>query len=133
MSAFRLELRRLREMQQERGYRPIWVYYKLRAEFKLGLHELELIAQTLDYRRAWAWHQWKALQQENTSNHLTAHLSLLGLQVPYTKEQLTIAYGRMARLTHPDTGGDHETFIATNRAYESLKEHLAVVGGGDVS
>ncbi len=128
MNPFLSKLWRLRELQIQRGFHRGWVYHQLRQQFELGLDELELIAEVLGYRRGWVWHQWKALQNEYASSQLQKPLSLLGLSFPFTKEQLSSTYRRMARLTHPDAGGSHEAFIAINQAYETLKGYLAWQG-----
>ncbi len=132
MSAFIEELWRLRCLQLQRGYRRIWVFHKLREQFELDLEDLKLIASVLGYHPGWIWHQWDSLQNsEDCSGAPELHkpLSLLRLTFPFTRDQLACAYRRMARLTHPDSGGSHEAFIVVNEAYECLKRYLALSGG----
>jgi len=55
---------------------------------------------------------------------LFEYLAILGVDLPLTQEELTIAYRRQARITHPDAGGDQLEFIRLNQAYEALKNYL---------
>ena len=51
-------------------------------------------------------------------------LARLQLAYPFDEEQLTQAYRRRARETHPDAGGSEREFIQVRQAYERLKEVL---------
>jgi hypothetical protein len=48
----------------------------------------------------------------------TACFTALGLGANATTEDIKQAYRRLSRKIHPDQGGDHEQFIALQRAYE---------------
>jgi hypothetical protein len=48
-------------------------------------------------------------------------LALLRLAYPFDEEQLTQAYRRRARETHPDAGGSEREFIQVQQAYERLQ------------
>ncbi|MFO8040817.1 MAG: J domain-containing protein [Sodalinema sp.] len=48
-------------------------------------------------------------------------LTLLRLAYPFDEEQLTQAYRRRARETHPDAGGSEREFIQVRQAYERLQ------------
>ena len=45
---------------------------------------------------------------------------LLGIADTATLEEITDAYRRLARLHHPDRGGDAEKFCEVRKAYETL-------------
>ncbi|MCC5899911.1 MAG: hypothetical protein EA395_03580 [Phormidium sp. GEM2.Bin31] len=55
---------------------------------------------------------------------IQADLALLRLAYPFDEEQLTQAYRRRARETHPDAGGSEREFIQVRQAYERLQEVL---------
>ncbi len=48
-------------------------------------------------------------------------LALLRLAYPFDEGQLTQAYRRRARETHPDAGGSEREFIQVQQAYERLQ------------
>ena len=48
-------------------------------------------------------------------------LALLRLAYPFDEDQLTQAYRRRARETHPDAGGSEREFIQVQQAYERLQ------------
>ncbi len=41
------------------------------------------------------------------------------------KKELTRTFRRLARQHHPDTGGDHDTFVTLNNAYHTLLEKVS--------
>ena len=41
------------------------------------------------------------------------------------KKELTRMFRRLARKHHPDTGGDHDTFVTLNNAYHALLERIS--------
>ncbi|GAB4379671.1 MAG: hypothetical protein Kow00121_34250 [Elainellaceae cyanobacterium] len=49
-------------------------------------------------------------------------LQLFALTLPFTTQQLSEAYRKLARETHPDAGGNAEAFLAIFNAYQLLKE-----------
>ena len=51
--------------------------------------------------------------------HSRAHRTL-GLDCPCTKEQLKVAYRRMALETHPDKGGTNSAFVAVHEAHQAI-------------
>ncbi len=50
------------------------------------------------------------------------HLEALGLTAPVTEEQIKKRFKDLAKLHHPDKGGDSSIFIEILDAYEKLKE-----------
>ncbi len=59
------ELQRLREIQANCGYKPMWIYYRLIESFpNVGLIELRECAKILGYKQGWAWFKWQELQQQ---------------------------------------------------------------------
>ncbi len=50
------------------------------------------------------------------------HLEALGLIAPVTEEQIKKRFKDLAKLHHPDKGGDSSIFIEILDAYEKLKE-----------
>ena len=59
------ELHRLKEVQQRRGFRPGWIYYKLiESHPNLGLLELREVAKILGYKPSWALFKLKEIQQQ---------------------------------------------------------------------
>lgn len=58
-------LDKLHEHQQEKEYKPIWIYYRLSKHFpNVGLAELRRCGQLCGYKPGWAWHKWIDLQRE---------------------------------------------------------------------
>lgn len=57
-------LQELRQQQQERQLKPIWVYYSLRDSFtSLSYGDLRECAKILGYKPGWAWYKWQELQR----------------------------------------------------------------------
>lgn len=137
---FLTELYYLRTIQMQMGYQPGWVYHQLKESFDLTLPELKTIGKVLGYKAGWATYKWKTLQRErgefvSQSHHLDylqTALRLLGLKLPFTKEELKSAYRKKALQVHPDTGGSHELFFSVNDAYNSLKEIAGAIGGSEL-
>lgn len=48
-------------------------------------------------------------------------LKILNLDMPYTSEQLKVAYRKASKENHPDLGGSSDKFIKVQNAYEVLK------------
>jgi hypothetical protein len=142
MREFLQDLKWLRQVQLKRGYKRGWIYHQLRQKFDLGLIELELIAAFLGYHPGWVEYEWEKLQhksgsyepqsqqRESIPRRLKQPLLLLGLEFPFTKEQLVSAYRRMTLSNHPDGGGDAKSFISIHEAYQTLKGYLALAEGG---
>lgn len=135
MNQFIEDLFNWRQIQQEKDYKPAWVYHKLSLKYDLDLRQLETVAAVLGYKKGWAYHKWKEKSSNNeykteekkdsySPYYLREPLSLLGIDYPYTKAQLVSAYRQKALKTHPDTGGNSSVFMAVNKAYEQLKKHL---------
>lgn len=58
------ELHRLKQIQEKRGFRPGWIYYKLiESHPNLGLLELREVAKILGYKPSWALFKLKEIQQ----------------------------------------------------------------------
>ncbi len=56
---------------------------------------------------------------------LQFYLQLLNLRWPFTRKELTKAYRRKARQTHPDVpGGSKQAFLQVREAYDKLQEYL---------
>tara|TARA_Y100000589_G_scaffold324695_1_gene361295 strand:- start:16493 stop:17161 length:669 start_codon:yes stop_codon:yes gene_type:complete len=51
------------------------------------------------------------------------YYSELGLKDNATKEEIKSAYRLLAKKYHPDTGGNHERFLAIQNAWETLNDH----------
>ncbi|MCY7284272.1 MAG: hypothetical protein LH679_12735, partial [Cyanobacteria bacterium CAN_BIN43] len=57
-------LQRLKEIQDQNRYKPIWLYYELVKQCPdVGLPELRECARLCGYKLGWAWHKWRELQQ----------------------------------------------------------------------
>lgn len=57
------EIMKIKMQQQMKGYKPIWVYYRLTEKFpNVGLGELRELAKLLGYSPGWAWHRWWELK-----------------------------------------------------------------------
>lgn len=55
------------------------------------------------------------------------YLSVLDLKLPihqYLPQDIKVAYRRMVRRKHPDTGGSSESFIELQQAYQYIMHHL---------
>ncbi|MGE3821992.1 MAG: DnaJ domain-containing protein [Isosphaeraceae bacterium] len=63
-----------------------------------------------------------------TSRH--AWCAALGIKFPCSTESIKAAYRRLARATHPDSGGVSEEFLAVERAYRAALAYLE--GKGDI-
>lgn len=66
---------------------------------------------------------------ETIKEYYDKHISktaadVLGIDIPYTKENVKAAYRKLAAQNHPDTGGDGEKFIQIQSAYESLLSRI---------
>ncbi|WP_206044105.1 J domain-containing protein [Geitlerinema sp. P-1104] len=75
------------------------------------------------------WDEVPILDQEPITvdplfQRIQGDLALLRLAYPFDEEQLTQAYRRRARETHPDAGGSEREFIQVRQAYERLQEVL---------
>lgn len=56
--------------------------------------------------------------------HLRAEYSMLHLQAGANLADVQTQYRELAKLYHPDVGGNHAYFIALQRAYERVVEYL---------
>jgi superfamily II DNA or RNA helicase len=62
-TAWRSELQRLFTQQQTRGYKPSWVFFRLK-ESNPPLEIWQQYATKMGYKQGWAWHTWKSIQVE---------------------------------------------------------------------
>lgn len=61
-------LQNLKQIQEQHGYRPIWVYHQLiKAYPNVGLEDLRECAKVLGYKQGWAWYRWQELQQRQAA------------------------------------------------------------------
>ncbi len=51
---------------------------------------------------------------------MKTHYSLLKISQGSSAKEIKTAYRRLARIYHPDTGGDHTAFLEIRTAYETL-------------
>jgi DnaJ-class molecular chaperone len=56
--------------------------------------------------------------------HLRAEYRLLQLPAEANLADVRRQYRELAKLSHPDTGGDHTDFLALQLAYEQVVEYL---------
>ena len=56
--------------------------------------------------------------------HLQAEYHLLQLPAEANLADVRRQYRELAKLYHPDTGGDHTDFLALQQAYEQVMEYL---------
>lgn len=55
---------------------------------------------------------------------------VLGINQDASKEEIKRAYKRLARLHHPDKGGDAEVFDRITKAYKSMYSDLCTMCNG---
>jgi len=133
------EITRLLDLQNYRGYKTGWVWHELQCQFQFfSFEELKVIATGLHYNPRWASHKWREQEEkrryrapESGRDHipepepplhpLQSCLDLLGIKPPFTIADLKKAYRHLSLLTHPDTGGNQESFFKVTEAYETLK------------
>lgn len=66
---FMAALQRLKDLQQQHGYKAAWVYFQLIEQFpNIGLTELRECAKILGYKSGWAWYRWQELQQRRAAS-----------------------------------------------------------------
>jgi len=107
--------------------------------FAVGIIRILLWCYQLDERRreeTWArWQSWaEEFDHENgnyqynfTGNDTEYdYYSVLGVKPGATTQEVKAAYRRLAKIHHPDAGGDPETFKKIHAAYRNL---LQSVGG----
>lgn len=63
-AGFFVELDKLCYEQAKRGYKPMWVFFRLKADFWLELAHVELIGKRLGFKSAWAQYRWAEIQEE---------------------------------------------------------------------
>ena len=61
-------------------------------------------------------------QNNSPSQRYQRYLDILRVNYPFSRQELKIAYRKKALETHPDTGGDNETFRSVHTAFEVLSE-----------
>jgi DnaJ-class molecular chaperone len=74
--------------------------------------------------RDWSRKAKKLAQLALEDTTVSENLRILGLSATPTAAELKRAFHRAAFQAHPDQGGDHETFIKVQRAYEELLREL---------
>ncbi|WP_219729862.1 DnaJ domain-containing protein [Sodalinema gerasimenkoae] len=89
----------------------------------------ELYSRNPETTRFENWDEVPIFDQEPSAvnplfQRIQADLARLRLAYPFDEEQLTQAYRRRARETHPDAGGSEREFIEVREAYERLQEVL---------
>jgi curved DNA-binding protein CbpA len=52
------------------------------------------------------------------------HARRLGLTWPFSEDELDAAYRKLARVHHPDVGGDDKAMAEANEAYRYLRDLL---------
>jgi DnaJ-class molecular chaperone len=60
--------------------------------------------------------------------HLQAEYSLLHLRAEMSLAEVRAQYRELAKLYHPDAGGQHAYFLALQQAYERVIEYLQARG-----
>jgi DnaJ-class molecular chaperone len=60
--------------------------------------------------------------------HLQAEYSLLHLRAEMSLAEVRTQYRELAKLYHPDAGGQHTYFLALQQAYERVMEYLQARG-----
>jgi DnaJ-class molecular chaperone len=68
--------------------------------------------------------QDRMMIQREIPRHLQAEYSLLHLQAGGSLADARTQYRELAKLYHPDAGGQHADFLALQQAYEHVVEYL---------
>jgi len=64
-------------------------------------------------------------EEAQKNRQIDFYIKLLDLTWPFTRKDLTKAYRRKARQTHPDVpGGSKQAFLQVREAYDKLQEYL---------
>jgi hypothetical protein len=71
---FLSRLARYLKTQESKGYKKIWVYYKLIEKHKLLRIELCLLSVALDYSLNWAYYEIQKLYPNTTSHQVIESL-----------------------------------------------------------
>ncbi len=83
-----------------------------------------LFAKMLLTDLAFLYEQDGMTMQRAIPRHLQAEYSLLHLQAEVSLADVHRQYRKLAKLYHPDAGGDHADFLALQLAYERVVEYL---------
>ena len=83
-----------------------------------------LFANTLLPGPALLHRQNEMAMQRAIPLHLQAEYSLLQLQVEANLADVRTQYRELAKLYHPDAGGQHADFLALQQAYEQVVKYL---------
>lgn len=132
-------------------YSPGWAFHKAKDEYPEITYQ-EILASISDNRREWLnyfnsrWqfssrneerqqyhrqrqqyeeHQRRtssSTQSDYRSQRYRNHLDILHLNLPFSKQELKIAYRKKALETHPDRGGTTEAFRRVYIAFEILSQ-----------
>ncbi|MGF1537824.1 MAG: J domain-containing protein [Elainellaceae cyanobacterium] len=141
-SDFIKEARYLQTIQIEREYKRGWIWHKLKDSFSLVYEEeVTWVGEFLRYKPGWAYHKIQSLAGEsrilddydyqNTPrwsrrNPKVEHaLTLFGVRLPIDRNSLKASYRKLAKRTHPDSGGNAEVFRNVQEAYELLLLEVA--------
>lgn len=68
----------------------------------------------------WEEDQWNWQEPERKTEEKSNYYSVLGLSFGASKEEIKAAYRRLVKIHHPDRGGDSNTFMRIQSAYEAL-------------
>lgn len=61
-------LQNLKVLQEQHGYKAIWVYHQLIERHpNVSLEDLRECAKLLGYKQGWAWYKWQELQQRQAA------------------------------------------------------------------
>lgn len=74
--------------------------------------------------RDWARKARKLAQLALEDTTVSENLRILGLSTTPTAQELKRAFHKAAFQAHPDQGGDHESFLKVQRAYEDLLREI---------
>lgn len=112
----------LRSYSPDNRRKGFWHNYDIETYFTLDRQELESEGEA-----------WSSAQKEMYYTYpidlrdlpiIPACLQVLGLTMPCNQEDLKEAYRQKAKLTHPDSGGSAEAFLALQQCYEEALEFL---------
>lgn len=131
------------------GYKPGWAYHQVKyKDPSITYHDilttiahntndwLSYFNQRWDFaaydrarrkdERKWQedWNRQRyhrsSTQTDYHSLRYQSYLDLLQLSLPFSKQELKLAYRKQALMTHPDTGGTPEAFRRVHDAFEIL-------------
>ncbi|WP_019502270.1 J domain-containing protein [Pseudanabaena sp. PCC 6802] len=136
-------LNELQYIGQELGYKPSWAEIQFVQQSEVQQkqqrqhppldwrqkHRQQQRKSNQTFKQQFADH-WRAptpqrpLPHWGRSEYLRPYLDLLGLDMPFTEQQLKAAYRSRAKSAHPDGGGSHASFLRLKDAYDKLRGEL---------